>query len=118
MVVGVVRRLDPVLVVVHGRRPLIGFTAEEAAEFIEALAGGPAGHGARRAYLLHGGLVPLPERGRAVPVVVQHFSDRRHVIGQHTCVAGKRGRQFGDLAHRGRMVVATGLQGLAGRRTE
>ena len=118
VVVGIVRGLDQVLVVVDGRRPLVGLAAHEAVELVEPLPVGPAGHRTGGRDLPHRCLVPLAVGRRAVAVQAQHRGDARDVVREHARGAGERRGDLGDLGLVAGVVVAARLQRLPRRRAE
>ena len=98
--------------------PLAGFTAQEPPEVVKAPGVRPPGERARRALLAIGCQVPLAERGRAVPVALQHLRERRAVFRNERRISGKAAGKLADRAEADRVVVAAGQQRGPGRRAQ
>ena len=118
VVVGHLRRIDLDDAVVDERKPLVGFTADEPVELVEALMRGPAIERAGHARLPRGGFVPLAERAGAVAVEAQHLRQRRDAVRILPRVAGEGRRALHDRARIHGVVVPSGLQRVARRRAE
>ena len=116
VVVRVLGQFDRVCPVVDERRPLVGLTAQEPVELVEALPAGPAVERTRDAGLPGGELVPLSEGRRAVAVQPQHLGERSHAAGDLARVARERRARLDDGPHVADVVVATALESRPGRR--
>jgi hypothetical protein len=104
---------------VERRVPLVRLAADEAVEVLEASAArGPGVEGSGRARLPDRHLVALAELRGGVAVERQRPRQRRHGIRQDRAVARRAARDLGDVAHAGRVVVASGQQRLARRRAQ
>ena len=112
------RRVDLDRAVVDERVPLVGLTADEAVELVEALVRGPAVERARDAGFPGGGLVPLAERAGTVAIEPQHLRQRRHAVRILPGVAGEGGRALHDRAGIHGVVVPSGLERVARRRAQ
>ena len=111
-------RLDGVATLVELRVPVVHLRAHEAVEEVEALAHRPPLERPRRADLHRRGLVPLADRRGAVAVAAEDLRDRRGARRPVAVVAGLRRRHLAGHAHAHGVVVATGHQGLPGRRAQ
>ena len=92
------------------RLPLVGVTADEAIEVLEAHARGPV---VERTGLAGGEgrhVVVLAEPGRRIAIVEQDSPDRGLVLAKDAVVAGEAGRLLRDHAEAGRVMVAPGDQ--------
>ena len=118
VVVRVVGQFDHGRAVVQERRPLVRLAADEAVELVEALVGRPAVEGTGDAGFPCGRLVPLAERRRGIAIEPQGFGQRRSGVRNLAGGAGQTGRHLGDEGHVHRVVVASGLERRAGRRTQ
>src|SRR5271166_4818919 len=104
---------------VQRRVPLVRLAADETVEILEAAAArGPCIERPNRTCFPHRHFVALAELCRGVAVKLQRPRQRRNGIGQHGAVSWCAGGDFGDAAHPGGMMIATGQQGMAGRRAE
>ena len=117
-IVRIVGKLDLSDAVMQVRRPLVGFTADKPIELVEALMRRPAIKRAGHAGFPDGGLMPFAERAGAVAVEPEHLRQGGDAIRHLAGGAGKTGRQFGDEPHVAGVMIATGLEGDPGRRTE
>src|SRR5258708_26012212 len=84
------RWFDLVHAVINERRPLVGLTADEAVELVEARAGRPAVGWTGRAHLPCCGLVRFAERRRAVAIEPQHLCQRCDAVWALPGLSGKR----------------------------
>src|SRR5207237_7328546 len=78
----------------------------------------PAIERAGRALLVIRRQVPLPERRRAVAVLLKRSWKRGAVLREEARVAGKPGRQLADRSKPHRVMVATGEQRRSRRRAQ
>ena len=120
-VVALFRRLlglDGDRALVDRRVVLMGLSADEAEEVLEAAPGGPVLERPHRARLPHGHLVALAELRRRVPVQLQRLGERGAGVRAHRAVARRRGRDLRDAAHTHRVMVAAAQQRRAGGRAE
>ncbi len=97
------------------RIPLTRAAAEDPVEVLEPPPVRPAVERARRSLLSVGREVPLPERGRAVPVVLQDPGQRCAIPRQGRRVAREPAGELTDRAEPHGVVVATRQQRGAGR---
>ena len=112
------RHPDRLVVLGDDRVPLAGLTAQEAPEVVKAPPVRPPVERARRALLPIGCQVPLAERGRAVPVPLQHLRERRAVLRNERRIPGEAAGKLADRAETDGMVVAAGQQRRPGRRAQ
>ena len=112
-------RLDRRRAFVERGIPLVGLAADEAVEVFEpAAAGRPCVERPDRARLPHRHLMALAELRGRVAVELQRPRQRRDRVRQHRTVARRGGRDLGDAAHAGGMMIAPGQQRLPRRRAE
>jgi hypothetical protein len=100
------------------RLPLVGVTAHESVEILEAHADWPLVEGAVLACLKGRRVVVLAEPGGAVAVVLQNLADRRLVLLDEAVLSREAGSLLRDHAEPHRVVVAAGDEGGTRRRTE
>ena len=112
------RHPDRLVVLGDDRIPLAGLTAQKAPEIVKAPPVRPPAERARRALLPIGCQVPLAERGRAVPVHLQHLRKRRAVLRDERRISGEAAGKLADRAKTDGMVVAAGEQRRPGRRAQ
>ena len=113
------RRLDRGEALIEGGVPLVVLAADEAIEVFEPAAPGrPVVERAHRARLPDRDLVTLSELRRGIAVQLEGLGQWRHRVRPQGRISGSRRRDLGDAAHAGRVMVATGQQGLSGRRAE
>ena len=112
------RHPDRLVVLGDDRIPLAGLTAEEPPEIVEPPPVRPPAERARRALLAIRCQVPLAERGRAVPVQLQHLRERRAVLRNERRIPRETGGKLADGAEPDGMVVAAGQQRRPGRRAQ
>ena len=92
-------------------RPLIGFTAHEPIEVLEAHPAGPLVEWSSQAVEIGRRVMILAEPRRGVAVLLKDLADGRLVLGNDTVVARVAGGLFGDHTKTRRVVVAAGDQG-------
>ena len=113
------RRLDWRRALVQRRFPLVVLAADEPIEMLEAAAlRRPGVERPHRRGLPHRYLVALPELGCRVAIQRQRRRQRRHRVGAHRTLPGRRGGGFSDAAHPHRVMVPARQQRLARRRAE
>ena len=86
--------------------PLVGVSADEAVEILEAHAGRPLVERPDRAGLERRRVVVLAEPGGGVAVIEENPSDGGLVLGDDTIVAGEAGSLLGDHTEPCRVMVA------------
>ncbi len=118
VVARVVGRLDAGQAVVETGIPLVGLTAHEAVELVEARAAGPSVGRPGGADLPRRRLVVLAEEARAESVEPQHLRERRDTVGPGPGVTWERGSDLGDAPHVVHVVIAPREQGRPRWRTE
>ena len=109
---------DDLLVLGQARIPLARAAAEEPVEVVEAPAVRPPVERPGRTLLAVGRQVPLPERGRAVPVVPQDPRQRRAVPWQRRRVAREAAGELADRPEPDGVVVPPGQQRRPGGRAQ
>ncbi len=117
-VLGIGRTRNQLMVLVQRGLPLIHVAAHETVEIVEAQSARPT---IERTYLAGfpvGRVMVLTEPGRRVAVLPQHFRDRAEILADDARVSVVAGRGFSDHAVAGRVMVASGQQRGARRRTQ
>ena len=104
------RGIDLDHAVVDKRIPLVGLSADEPVELVEALVGRPAVERARHAGLPGGSRMPLAEGPGAVAVQPEHLGQGRHAVRDLSGVTGEGRRGLHDRAGIGGVVVPSGLE--------
>ena len=99
-------------------RPLVGLSAQEAVEALEAAAEGPVAFRRGQVHLVFRAEVPLAHAVRAVAALHQHLGKRRVLKGNVAVRSREAGRALRDTRHAVRGVVASGQQTGAGGRAE
>ena len=115
---GLLRRLDRVVVVHEVRIPLARVATEEAVEALEAPAQRPAVVRACSGLLVARRQVPLPDHERAVALLDQDLRQHPVLERHHAVVARIAGRQLGDAGHPVRVMVAAGDDARPRRRAQ
>ena len=98
--------------------PLVGLTAHEPVEVLEAHPAGPLVEGSSQAVEIGRRVMVLAEPGRGVAVLLKDLADGRFVLGNDAVVARVAGGLLGDHTKTRRVVVAAGDQGRARGRAE
>src|SRR5438270_10096996 len=98
--------------------PLVGFTAHEAVEIIEAHAAGPLVEGPGQAVEIGRGVMVFAEPRCSVAVLLQDLPDRGTVLLNDRIIAGVSRGLFRDDAKADRVVIAAGDERCACRRAE
>ena len=96
---------DELLVLGDHRVELTGLGSQETPVVIEPPAVRPVVKRTGRALLLLRRQMPLTDRRRRVPVLLQHLRERRRVLRQHRRITGESTRGFGDAPHPHRVMV-------------
>src|SRR5262245_40034628 len=118
MIIGIMRRFHPNRPIKNGRGPLIGFTANEAIEFIKTGMRRPAIIRAGNRNFPRSSLMIFAEGSGAVSIQPKYLRQRRNAVGANTGVAGKGGGKLHDGAGIVHMMVAAGEQGHASWRAQ
>ncbi len=118
MVAGPSRRVNEVIVLHQERRPLVGFTPEEAVELFETQTEGPAVKGPGGGIGRIGRQVPFAQGHGVVAVLLEDFGDGGRTSGEDAVVARKTGGGLGDGRQPDGVVIAAGEEGPAGRRAQ
>ena len=111
---GSLLRLDLMVVVDELGVILVGVTAQEAVEALEASAQRPAVIGPCRRRLMRRGQVPFADSVGVVALLQEDFREKTVLKGNHPIAAGKTGGAFGDAGQAIRVMVASGEQARAG----
>ncbi len=110
LVVELGRSADDLLVLGQARVPLARPATEDPVEVVETPPVGPPVEGPGRTLLAVGREVPLPERGRAVPVVLENSRERHAVAWQSRRVTREATGELTDRTEAHRMVVPSGQE--------
>src|SRR5262249_46235411 len=94
-------------------RPLIGFTAHEPVEVIEAHSARPLVEGPSQAVEIRGRVMVLTKPGGGVAVLPENLANGGFVLGNDAVVARVAGGLLGDHTETGRVMVAPGDEGCA-----
>ena len=113
-----VRLIDGLVVLDEQRVPLVGLTAEEAVEALEATAEWPLGPRTGGVVVEVRRQVPLAEGVRAVAVVDEHLREHRVLERDPRVRAGVAGGELRDARHAVRGGIAPGQQTRACRRAQ
>src|SRR5207237_9799522 len=92
-------------------RPLVGLTAHEPVEVLEAQPTGPLVKGAGEAIEIGRRVMVLAKPGRGVAVLLKDLADGGFVLGNDAVVTRVAGGLLGDHTKTRRVMVATGGQG-------
>ncbi len=115
---GLLRRLDRVVVVDEIRIPLARVATEEAVEALEAPAERPAVVRPGGGLLVARRQMPLPDHERAVAVVEQRLREHSVLERHHAVIAGIARCELRDARHSVGVMVAAGHDARPARRAE
>ena len=115
---GGLRRFDLVVVIDQVGIPLAGVAAQEAVETFEAAGQWPAGVGPCARLLVARGQMPLAHHEGVVALLEEHLGEETVLERDDSVVAGIARRELGDGRHGVAVVVASGDDARAARRTQ
>src|ERR1700722_5028962 len=95
-------------IAIERRLPLAGLRAHETVEIFEAESRRPAVKRPSSIDLPHWGVVPFPECGGAIAVLLEHFGHGRGFFRPYRVVARITRRKLGDVAEAHLVTVTPG----------
>ena len=101
---------DELLVLGDHRVELTRLGREKPPVVIKPPAVGPVIKRTRGALLLLGGQMPLTDRRRRIPVLLEHLRERRRVLRQHRRIPREPARGLRNTSHTDRVMIATRQQ--------